>query len=53
MSKKNAARYIKLFLTIPLVLVWDVFYWSLSQVYKGASYVDETGGEFIDKFIND
>jgi len=42
-----------MFLAMPLVLVWDVFYWSLSQVYKGASYIDETGGEFIDKFIND
>jgi len=50
--KEKLVRYAKVIAVLPLVFVWDVFYWSLSKLYDGATFLDEKGGEFIDKFVN-
>jgi hypothetical protein len=44
-------RMAKIALIMPAVLIWDVFFWTLSQIYKGASYVDTVGGDKLDKFM--
>jgi len=41
----------KIAIVMPVVLVWDVFFWVLSKIYKGASYIDTVGGDKLDKFM--
>jgi len=41
----------KIAIVMPVVLVWDVFFWTLTNIYKGASYIDTVGGDKLDKFM--
>lgn len=49
----NIKKWAKTALIVPIVLVWDVFFWTLTQIYKGASYIDTVGGDKLDEFLED
>lgn len=46
-------RSAKIVLVTPIVLIWDALFWCISQLYKGATWVDQFGGEKIDEFLDD
>lgn len=49
----NIKKWAKTALLVPIVLVWDAIFWTLTQIYKGASYIDTVGGDKLDKFMED
>jgi len=49
----NIKRFTKIVLVTPIVVVWDGLFWCISQLYKGATWVDQFGGEKIDEFLDD
>ena len=49
----NIKRISKVVLVTPFVLLWDATFWCISQLYKGATWVDQFGGEKIDEFLDD
>ena len=46
-------RSAKIVLVTPIVLIWDALFWCISQLYKGATWVDQFGGDKIDEFLDD
>lgn len=52
MSKSEFVRWGKIILIAPIAIVWDSIYWCISQLYKGASWVDLVFGEKIDSWLN-
>ena len=46
-------RWAKIALIVPVVLIWDGLFWILTQIYKGASYIDTVGGDKLDKFLEE
>ena len=48
----NIKRITKVVLVTPIVLLWDVVFWCISKLYKGATCVDQFGGEKIDEFLD-
>ena len=49
---ENRDLILKFALVIPLVLVWDAFYWLLSKLYNFCTYIDDVGGEKVRQFIH-
>lgn len=43
----------KLLLVVPVALVWTPFFFMLENLYKGASWFNNTGGDYIERFLND
>lgn len=37
---------------VPLALVWDIVYTIISWIYKGATWIDQNGGAYVDKVMN-
>ncbi len=52
MDKEELIRWGKIVLVTPVALVWDVTFWCITKLYKGASWVDLVVGEKIDDFLN-
>ena len=48
---KTVLRWTKVVLLSPIVVVWDALYFVISKVYKGATWIDQKGGNVIDNFI--
>ena len=48
----NIKRITKVVLVTPIVLLWDAVFWCISKLYKGATWVDQFGGEKIDEFLD-
>jgi len=46
-------RFAKVVLITPIVIIWDVIFWCISKLYKGATWIDHFGGEKIDEFLKD
>ena len=46
-------RWAKLVVLVPIVLIWDSFYWVLSKLYKWASWLDTAGGDKLDKWMEE
>lgn len=51
--KESIIRWGKVVMVLPIVLVWDTTYFIISNIYKGATWIDENGGEFLDNFIEE
>lgn len=51
-SKEELIRWSKIALVAPIALVWDITFWCIGKLYKGASWVDLVVGEQIEKFLN-
>lgn len=49
--KEELIRWSKIALVAPVALVWDVTFWSITQLHKGASWVDLVVGEKIEDFL--
>lgn len=48
---ETVLRWTKVVLLTPVVIVWDAFYFIISKVYEGATWIDQKGGIVIDDFI--
>lgn len=51
-TKKEMIRWSKVALVAPFALVWDITFWCIGKLYKGASWVDVVVGEKIEKFLD-
>ena len=51
MNKEEMIRWGKIALVAPVALVWDVTFWCITKLYKGASWVDVVVGEKIEDFL--
>jgi len=46
-------RYLKIAIIIPVVFVWDVYFFLIEKLYRGSKIVDEEGGKLIEDFIDE
>lgn len=44
-------RGLKVAFIFPIIVVWDILFFVVSRLYKGMSFVDDKGGEIIEKFL--
>jgi len=51
--KQKLIRWIKIILLTPIVLIWDVIYFVIEKLYKGATWIDKNGGNLIEDIIED
>lgn len=51
MTRNDVIKWAKIILILPIVLVWDVFYWTLTMLHKGATWIDENGAVKLEKFV--
>jgi len=51
MSKPEWKQILLMCILVPLALVWDIVYTIISWIYKGATWIDENGGAYVDKVI--
>jgi hypothetical protein len=51
--KESIYRWGKVVLVLPIVLIWDATYFIISNIYKGATWIDKNGGNYLDSFIEE
>jgi len=49
----KAIKWGKIILLLPLIVVWDVVYFIIEKTYRVATWIDNNGGDLIDKFIEE
>jgi hypothetical protein len=50
-DKTEIIRWSKVALVAPFALVWDITFWCITKLHKGASWVDLVVGEKIEEFL--
>jgi hypothetical protein len=50
-GKEELIQWTKIALVAPIALVWDITFWCITKLHKGASWVDLVVGEKIDEFL--
>ena len=50
---EKLVKWGKVVLIFPIVLVWDITYYIVKKVYQGATWIDDNGGNLIEKFVED
>jgi len=50
-KKEELIQWTKIALVAPIALVWDIIFWCITKLHKGASWVDLVVGEKIDEFL--
>ena len=43
---------IKLFVIVPIALVWDIFYATVQTIYDVCTWVDRKGEKFLDRHFD-
>jgi hypothetical protein len=51
-SRFDWKQILKLSVFVPLALVWDIVYTVIQWIYEGATWIDKTGGKYLEKHIN-
>ena len=51
MAKPEWKQILLMCILVPLALVCDIVYTIISWIYKGATWIDENGGAYVDKVL--
>ena len=46
-------RTVKAILIAPIVVLWDVLYWTVRKLYEGMTIVDKKGEKIIERFLDE
>lgn len=46
-------RTVKAILIAPIVVLWDVLYWTVRKLYEGMTFVDKKGEKVIERFLDE
>ena len=49
----NWKRIAKMAMAMPVVIVWDVTFFLVDKLHKGMSWIDEVGGNKIERWIEE
>ena len=44
-------KTLKIILLFPVIITWDAFFYLMTKIYNTCVYIDEHGGNIIERYI--